>query len=363
MFYTEGIFSFLIMEVRHLDFIVVGLGIAGLSFCQTLRNNNRSFVLFNDGQKKATANSGGVLNPLILKFFTAVKDTELFYPEAIEFYQNLSINQKTYAEPLSIYRIFTNAGEQNNWSTATDKNRTRKFLNSDFIKNTNAAIQAPYGFGEVVGVWRINVSKLLQDYATMLSGSDQQIEESFDYNELKLTAEGVQYRNYSAKHIVFCDGMGAIHNPYFPKNRLFGNEGEYVIIHAPELKIPFGLKGPVYVIPLGEDLYKAGATFRKVNHSDNDGEATETGISEIVTHLKTMLRCEFQVVDTTIGIRPSTSDRNPLVGRAIDYPEMYFLNGLGSRGFLMAPLLAKTLYQAITENGHIPKKWDINRDL
>ena len=57
-------------SVKKVDYIIVGLGIAGLSLCEVLLKANKSFVVIDQGTDAATLVSGGVFNPVVLKRFT-----------------------------------------------------------------------------------------------------------------------------------------------------------------------------------------------------------------------------------------------------------------------------------------------------
>ncbi|MDO4782433.1 MAG: FAD-dependent oxidoreductase, partial [Capnocytophaga felis] len=54
------------------DFIVVGAGLAGVSFCNVLEQNGKSFCLISDNSQIASLVAGGVYNPVVLKRFTSV---------------------------------------------------------------------------------------------------------------------------------------------------------------------------------------------------------------------------------------------------------------------------------------------------
>lgn len=345
--------------MKTVDYIVVGLGIAGISFCEQLQRSNKSFVVYSDNQAGATAKSGGILNPTVLKFFTAVWKSSEFYPEAISFYRDLNTIISVSGE-IPVYRILSTIHEQNNWTVATDKKRTKDFLSPVLLKNTNRSIKAPYGFGEVTAAIQIKVAKLLSDYRNFLDNRKQLLEESFDYSLLDVGEDGIQYENFKSKYIVFCEGISALKNPYFPSEKLYGNMGEYIIIHAPRLKSKAVLKGPFYVIPLGDDLYKVGATFNPGVLSE---DFTEDGKVEILNGLEAMISCDYEIIDQTIGIRPASVDRNPLIGPLSGQKRMSFINGLGSRGFLMAPLLSKWVYRNLENGKPIPAELDINRTM
>src|SRR5690606_29038269 len=108
-----------------------------------------------------------------------------------------------------------------------------------------------------------------------------------------------------------CEGSKVIENPFFPKNIIIGNKGEYIIIKAPTLKLNALLKGSVYVIPLGKDKYKVGATYSRDDYSTN---STEEAKKEILSKLKTFINCSFEVILQTSGVRPTTKDHRPLLG-------------------------------------------------
>jgi glycine oxidase len=57
------------MEV---DYIIVGLGLAGLAFVEELLEAKKSFVVFENNSQTSSLVAGGVYNPVILKRFSPV---------------------------------------------------------------------------------------------------------------------------------------------------------------------------------------------------------------------------------------------------------------------------------------------------
>ncbi|WP_310992831.1 NAD(P)/FAD-dependent oxidoreductase [Aequorivita marina] len=345
--------------MKHVDYIVVGLGIAGVSFCEQLKKHNKSFIVVDNNEEGSTAKSGGVFNPTVLKRFTAAWNASAFYPAARSFYKEVSekISCNIFRET-PILRILKSVAEQNNWSVATDKKELQQFLASEFIKNTNPAIDAPYGFGAVLGTGQIDAHRLLAGYRDYLASENLLLSENFEYHLLQEKNNAVVYKDISAAKIIFSEGAKAVQNPFFPKHAITGNKGEYIVIKAPELKMDNLLKGPVYVIPLGNDTYKVGATYSRDDYSLNP---TQEAKEQILTKLRTITQSSFQVVAHTAGVRPTTRDHRPLLGAWEESSNIVFFNGLGSRGFLMAPLLAEILYRHVTENVSLSKEMDIKR--
>lgn len=343
------------------DYIIVGLGIAGISICEQLQKHGKSFLVIDNGKDGSTAKSGGVFNPTVLKRFTAAWNAADFYPVAVCFYNQLSekLHQNIFSE-IPILRIFKGVEEQNNWTVASDKLELRNFLSSKFFKNTNSNVLAPFGFGEVLGTAQIQTENLLFLYRNYLKNKDALLSEEFQYEALQQNENSVVYKDISAKKIIFAEGSKAIDNPFFPKQTIIGNKGEYLIIKAPSLKLEQLLKGSMYVIPLGNDNYKVGATYSRDDYSLN---STEQAKEEILSKVKSFIFCPFEIIGQTAGIRPTTKDHRPLLGSLEETPNLIFFNGLGSRGFLMAPLLAEILLKHLAAGMPIPKEMDIKRML
>ncbi|MGB1308331.1 MAG: NAD(P)/FAD-dependent oxidoreductase [Oceanihabitans sp.] len=229
------------------------------------------------------------------------------------------------------------------------------FLSTKIINNNNPAIKASFGFGKVLQTGRIDTPLLISAYRKHLASTNNLQKEAFNYNALELHENYFIYQNMQAKHIVFAEGFGLKKNPFFSNLPLNGTKGELLTIHAPNLNIDFILKSSVFIIPLGQDLYRIGATYE---WKDKTNTTTIKAKEELLQKLKSFLNCDFKVIDQVAGIRPTVKDRRPLVGQHAANKNMYVLNGLGTRGVLIAPYVAKQLFQFI-EN-QIPLESDIN---
>ena len=75
--------------MNELDYIVVGLGIAGISICEQLEKNNKRYVAFDSGNYTSTIVSAGVINPVVLKRFTPVWNAKEHVSTSISFYKKL----------------------------------------------------------------------------------------------------------------------------------------------------------------------------------------------------------------------------------------------------------------------------------
>lgn len=345
--------------MKKVDYIIVGCGLAGISFCEQLIAANKSFVVFDNQSQQSSVVAGGLYNPVVLKRFTSVWKSEEQLDLALPMYHN--IEEKLHIKidyKIPVYRRFTSHEEQNNWFAASDNSLLAEHLSPQILKSNNPSIHAEYGFGEVLNTGRIDTNTLVISYKTYLKEKNCLREVAFNYNEIEILEKGISYQDISASQIVFAEGFGLKKNPFFNYLPLKESKGELLTIHAPNLKIDYVLKSSVFVLPLENDLYHIGATY---NWNDKTNNITKEGKEELLNKLKSFLNCSFEVVDQVAGIRPTVKDRRPLIGKHPEHANMYILNGLGTRGVMIGPYVAKQLFNYIENGKGIDSEIIINR--
>ncbi|MFV0565780.1 MAG: NAD(P)/FAD-dependent oxidoreductase [Flavobacteriaceae bacterium] len=345
--------------MKQVDYIVVGLGLAGLSFCEQLKTHNKTFVVFNNASQQSSAVAGGLYNPVVLKRFTPVWKCEEQLKTAHKLYtrleQELGI---TLNYNIPVYRRFASLEEQNDWFTASDKPILSKYMLPEVIKNTNKAVNAPFGFGKVLHTGRIDIKTLINTYKKELIKKNLYFEAEFNYSALNIEKNTITYQNITAKQIVFAEGFGIKQNPYFNNLPLVPAKGELLIIQAPELQINYVLKANIFLIPIENDFYIVGTTY---NWNDLTNTPTEQAEEELLAKLKKEINGPFTVINQVAGIRPTVKDRRPLVGRHQKLNNVYVLNGLGTRGVMIGPYVAQKLYQNIENKTPLETEIDCAR--
>ncbi|MFH4968732.1 FAD-binding oxidoreductase [Gaetbulibacter sp. M240] len=343
----------------NVDYIIVGSGLAGISFCEQLVTHNKRFVVFDNSSQQSSLVAGGVYNPVVLKRFTPVWKCDEQLPLAMRQYARLEVALGVKLDyKIPVYRKFASLEEQNNWFTASDNPGLSAYLSTSIEKNTNQHILAPYGYGKVLHSGRIDVKTLVNAYKKHLLDQGMIVEKAFDYDQLITEDATLKYQDIVAKHIVFAEGFGFKKNKFFEKLPISGTKGEHLTIHSPELKLNGILKSGVFLIPIENDHYIVGATY---NREDKTHEVTEAAKQSLLKKLDTLITCPYKVVDQSAGIRPTVKDRRPLVGEHYRLKNHFILNGLGSRGVMIGPYAADKLFQYIENNVPLDKEIDCNR--
>lgn len=342
-----------------IDYLIVGSGLAGIAFAETALENNKSILVFDNYSQQSSKVAGGLYNPVILKRFSEVWEAQEQIDLLNSFYSKLENKLDTKFDfKIPIYRKLFSVEEQNNWFIATDKIGLTPFLSSKLITKKYNGIDSPFNYGEVLQTGYVDTEKLLINYHRFLENENLLLKEEFNYSLLEIDSDFVQYKNIKAKNIIFAEGFGMMANPYFSKLPLDGTKGELLIIKVPNLNLDAVIKTSVFILPLGNDLYKVGATY---NWKDKTNLPTEEGKQELLENLKEILNCDFEIIEHLAGVRPTVKDRRPMVGTHPNYERIHLLNGLGTRGVMLAPAMAKALFENLEIEMPLDKTIDIKR--
>ncbi|WP_309641975.1 FAD-binding oxidoreductase [Flavobacterium sp.] len=342
-----------------IDYLIIGSGLAGIAFAETALQNQKKIVVIDNNQNVSSTVAAGLYNPVILKRFTAVWNAQEQLLILDGFYKNLELKlNQTFNFKKPILRKFFSIEEQNNWFVAADKTGLSPFLSTKLRTDKFQGIDAPYDYGEVKQTGYVDVVSLLNLYKVYLQDQNFLQTEIFDHDALVLHNEFIQYKDIKAKHIIFAEGFGMHQNPFFKDLPLDGAKGELLIIKAPELSLDVIVNTSVFILPLGNQLFKVGATY---NWEDKTNTPTQAGKEELIDRIKEIITCDFEIISHFAGVRPTVKDRKPLVGTHQQYSNVHILNGLGTRGVMLGPAMAKALFENIEQDIPLPPEINIKR--
>lgn len=330
---------------NKIDYLIIGCGLAGIAFAETCLRNNKSISVFDNNSQTSSTIAAGLYNPVILKRFSGLHDAQQQIDLMNLFYKSIEVKLKVQFDfKMPILRKFFSIEEQNNWFAASDKPDLSSFLSLNLIKTKFSGIDSPFDFGEVLQTGYVDTALLLKSYHSYLSNRNLLFNEVFEYDKLAINVDLISYKNINAKHIIFAEGFGLHSNPFFNDLPLDGTKGELFIIKAPNLNLDVIVNTSVFILPLGNNLFKVGATY---NWSDKSNFPTQEGKFELIERIKEILNCDFEILNHFAGVRPTVKDRKALIGTHKIHKNIHILNGMGTRGVMLAPTMAKTLYDNI----------------
>lgn len=352
------------------DSIVVGQGIAGTVLTRTLQKRGKKVLVIDDHFKGSSSLvAAGLWNPIVFKKLNKTWQADTLLPIAQEFYQEFERDFKINCwHPREIVRVFASIEEQNNWMVRSGEQGFTQYLKDDDLELMNdQRIKAPHSYGQVMKSGNLDIPKFLNHFRDYLKNEQSILEEVFEDDLLKITESGVEYKGNAAKHIFFCQGQQGLQNKWFNYLPLHQTKGEVLTLRIKALNANRILNKGFFILPIGDDLYKVGATF---NWKEKDCIPTEVGKSELLEKLHSLLDHPYEVVEHIAGLRPTVVDRRPIIGTHPEHPALVIYNGMGPKGVIYAPYTARNLLQHLYENGELDaeatirrfdKKWEIGQ--
>ncbi len=342
-----------------LDYLVIGQGVAGSCFALKLLREGKSFLVLDEDRNRASSVAVGIYNPIVLKRFSliwnATDQLELMH-DYFTLFENI-LHEK-FIEEIPTYRILKNEDEVKTWKKKASMESLQAFLSDEIHTLQNPDIHAPFGFAEVKQTGRIDLGKCLSLFKEYLVENQFYQHSPFDYNQLEIHESGISYQVISAKRIVFCEGFGVLKNPYFNYLPVIGVKGEVLKVET-ETELPKAIwKAHNFLLP---ENGKSCLTASTYDRDDLSYEPTLKGREEIQQHLEEIYTGNYTISGHTAGIRPTVIDRRPILGNHPDHPHLFILNGMGTRGTLLAPQMTEFLYDYIETGKEIDKEASIRR--
>ena len=333
------------------DFIIVGQGLAGTLLAYELFRQNKTFVVFSDpGQLKSSDVAAGMINPIVFRRMTKSWLVDDAFPQMETTYRELEelLHEQLYFPG----RMLKVSGEDKLgfWKEKAFANQLETYLDVEPIQNLiNQGISNAFSFGCVNKSGRLDIQKLISTFSGLLMQKNLIRNEKIDYEKLILQSGSITYDNITAHKIIFCEGSAAALNPFFKNLKFKHSKGEVLELKIPELKLNGIVSDEVFVMPIGNDRYKVGATYTwdKLNY-----DTTDSARKELLDKLRNISSAPFEVLSQKAGIRPTMHDRKPVIGLLPDNPRIGIFNGLGSKGVLLGPYFAKQFADYLVGNSN-----------
>ena len=331
--------------------LIIGGGLAGITLAHHLLMRNQNVTLIDDGKNASTRVAAGLVNPLVFRRTTLSWRAAEFLKEGWEFYKELEKKlNTTLVEPIRIKRVFPSSQERDEWKKKEDLVEFKSHL----LKIPSSSNSQYFGIvktGYVVHTenFYIKNHQYFDDLGILKS-------EAFDYSSYSPSESCYQGIVYD--HVVFCCGYRVFENPFFKDCQVKSTKGEMLIIHHEELPETESLHLKCFVFPMGNKMFRVGATYEWDNVSLSP---TKKALDTLLSHLTHLTKALPVVVSQPVGIRPTTMDRRPVLGSHPTFKNTHMFNGLGSKGYLIAPTMAKEMMQYLLDKRAIPKEYSITR--
>ncbi len=305
---------------------IVGAGLAGCCLAWQLQMRGVKVRLLDDQRDGAASRvAAGLINPVTGKNYEPSWRIAEFLPEANAFFARVESEMgRQLWFPLPVVRWVS----EKDWPKVSGKLKKPEIRR--WVDHTE---QNPMG-------WRAGV--------VLRGGGRLDVRAFCEATQEKFADSG----EWQAQARVYCDGAFGLMLGRMGEHR--SAKGEILTVSIPswdESRIQVGAGG--WLVPLGGGLFKAGATYE---WDQLDGTPTESGRERVEGIMRGLGIQNFKVVAHEAGIRPIVRRSMPLIGQVGD--EIVF-NGLGSKGSLYAPGVARRLAEWLVDGTAIETELDV----
>lgn len=346
--------------MKHVEYIIVGQGLAGSTLAQYLIRENRSFMVFGSPvHKKASEVAAGLFNPITGKKMVLTWNAGVLFPLLHVFYKEAEAMFGTsFLYPKTIYRPFADMQSQNDfWAKSEQHIAGFAHANADH-RSYEPYVWNEYGGLSTSSSGYVDVKKYVRAIQELLSTQQIYKEEAFEYEHLEIKQECVCYKGITAEKIIFAEGYYNALNPYFNWLPVNGMKGDVLTLQIEDYPLKDVVNKNYFIIPLENGTFRMGSSYIR---SFQDDAPTENGLKEITEGASKILKRSFQVIDQQAGIRPVVPDHRPIAGQHPEYTRLFILNGLGTKGVSLAPYAAKAVSDLLIHGQEIDESISVNR--
>lgn len=322
----------------HTQLLIVGQGIAGTLLSVACAQRGMPHQVIDLPRPSASRVASAIINPLVGKRWTVAAEVQTRLPAAIKAYRQI----EEYLG-VSLLRRYPMLVFHDNALAAQLFAQQIQASNpyvSSWQPDESGCWQYAHGVGCVQPVFAVDALCLLQTWRSRLQAQQQLLEEHFDFESLQLTPDAVQYKGIAARQIVFCEGAAGSAHPLFRDLPFTRNRGDVLLLHIPELSRQYIYHQKLRLLPYAEDLFWYGSNYTWQYDTLLPDEGWR---NRSIQALQQWLKLPFSVVEHQVAERPTTAGQRPLLLQNSQFPQVYFFNGLGTRGFSVGPIWAQEM--------------------
>ncbi len=325
--------------------IIVGQGLAGSVLAWRMHwAGYEVHVIDSDERITASKIAAGLITPVTGRRITKSADFDALWKEAEDFYTQVEIETgHQLLERSPTERYFISSEEEHYFI------RERLCELGDDVHLITDKENKPQGF-QIKKAARLNVTQFLSHTRRYFSSRRQYHRVNLNLDrDIRVTPDAVELVNpeISGNRLIFCTGYQSINNPWFPGIPDAPVRGEMLCLEMPTRNERIVRHQGFWLAPSlsgehAEREYILGATYDRQNLIPN---TTDAGRDELLKGLRLITSEQATLKGHFSAVRAGTKDRQPVVRIHHQYGRLAIINGLGSKGSLLAPTASKRLME------------------
>jgi glycine/D-amino acid oxidase-like deaminating enzyme len=338
--------------------LIFGAGLAGTCLAHRLLSSGIEVKIIDNGSNHSSAVAAGMVNPMVFRRMNKSWRLDEFLPEAQAFYAEMErLHYTKFYHPIVIRRFFSSDEERESWQSRCEDEAYEPYLEKLTASDLHhTAALNTFGSGRVKNAFWVDATKWVDHHLAYFSQLGLLLQTEFDAHlwDPKL----LKYDGETYDFVVFCMGYRQKDEATFSYLPLQQTKGQTLLIESKILIETESLNRKCFVLPCGGGRFRVGATYEFNNPTLHVTQEAKTTLLE---YLASLGAYHPTVIEQVAGIRPTVLDRRPLMGKHPIYDGVFVFNGLGTKGYMMAPTLARELVAHILENKPLNPETNISR--
>jgi glycine oxidase len=311
------------------DILIVGQGLAGTLLAWEFERAGISFALIDAGPENAASRvAAGIVNPVTGRRLVKSWGIDALLPAAAAVYREMEKRLAvTLWRDVRVRRLFADERER--------RVANEKHARGELAPYVGAA-PAEAGFWIEGAAW--------VDVRALLSATREHWRAE---GRLRETSAGDLVKEAERFHLVIdCRGAAGTREAIFDFVPWEFSKGQILEVAVSGLDPKVILNRGHWALPVAEGVAWVGAT-----HEPDfvDLQPTPTAQVQLEASAAALFGVAFSVRGHFAGVRVNLPDKHPVAGRHPEFSRLGVVNGLGAKGVLYAPMLARQWVNHLTE--------------
>ncbi len=327
------------------DILIVGQGLAGTCLAWRLWDRGVKFRIAEKGGRRGSSIvAAGMMSPVTGRAMNPTWQVDRYLPEAMRFYQTIEkIVGENFLHEVPVLRLFSSEKERGKFE---DRKGKLEQWTDEVLDRVGGGVHGEFGGVVWKGAGWLKTQRFL-------SASKGYFREHGLYEGREVSAEEFMVRKGTTILCKGAAGLGKGAFGYLPERRA---KGEILTVKVPGLAEDRILSRNGWMIPRGGGLFRAGSGYE---WNDLTPEPTTAGREKVEEIVRSLTSLDYEVLDHMAGIRPIVRSSQPVIGWHRENENLGIFNGLGSKGVMYAPGVARALTEHLCSGSALSDELDV----
>ncbi len=342
--------------------LIIGQGLAGTALAWHLWERGVPFLIIDRDEAVTSSKvAAGLITPITGMRLTVSWRYTMFYRDALRFYRARGQQLKRrFFFPRGYVRLLKNEAEIAKWHKRRRDLDMQPFLNPQPPVLNAAVIHDPVnGFQQRHAAWLDTTAylKASRDFFASLGAWAQADVQPTDVQD---DTAGIEWQGQRFTHVIWAQGWSAEKHPLLHWVPFQSARGTILTVEADMQGEQRILNRNCWLLPRPDGTLRAGSTYEW--KFDDPSSPAPDQVALLEANLRSLLKVPATITATQTAVRPIVKNHQALMGTHPTHPRVAFLNGLGSKGSLRSPWLARHLIEHLLDGAALDPELDLQRN-